>query len=125
MEIQETIPGATRMTAREIELMKVKDRLRFELRAGFRIEMVLLFRTDHIDHFVERANMAYDVGLLQGLKTVICYNRARQFILWMSHQSMDINDNCRYCPFLDSVYDVLDSFLFDPTKFHDTEVTTT
>ncbi len=117
MEIQETIPGTTRVNSQMIKAMKVKDRLPLKLRKGFSPEMVLSLSDDDIDIFVRNANNAYDRGLLRGVRTFICYSRARQFILWLSHQSIDTDLECKYCPFLDSVYDVLDSFFQLPKVF--------
>ena len=125
MEVQETIPGATRMNSQSIKVMKVKDRLHPELRRAFIPEMVHSLSDSSTNHFINKANDAYDRGILEGLKTFICYSRARQFLLWMSHQSIDINNDCKYCPFLDSIYGLLDEFLYLPKLLENTEVTTT
>ncbi|KKN26909.1 hypothetical protein LCGC14_0869810 [marine sediment metagenome] len=117
MEVQETIQGTTRMNSQMIKAMKVKDRLHLEIRKAFIPEMVLSLSDDAIYPFVQRANMAYDRGLLEGLRIFICYNRARQFLLWLIHQSLHMDTECKYCPFLDSIYDVLDSFFQVPQSF--------
>ncbi len=117
MEIQETIPGTTRMNAQMIKAMKVKDRLHREIREAFIPAMVRSLSDDDINTFVRRANMAYDIGMLAGLRVFICLNRARQLLLWLSHQSLHMDTECKYCPFLDSVYNVLDSFFQLPKVF--------
>ncbi len=125
MEVQETIQGTTRMTSLTGKSAIVKERLHSQIRRAFIPEMVLSLTDDGIDLFVKRVNMAYDHGMLEGLKTFICYGRARQFILWMSHQSLHIGPECKYCPFLDSIYDVLDSFFQLPNIFGHKVVKTT
>ncbi len=117
MEVQETISGTTRMNPDDHDILYHSAKLHPRLQPFFKPEMIRIFDSYQREFFVSRANKAYEFGMSKGMKTLICERRAIEFLLWSSHQGIDINPKCKYCPFLDSIYGVLDSFFHLPQTF--------
>ncbi len=125
MEVQETIPGTTRIGSDTAAYEAVKKALHPEIREGFRSEMVRNMDSEDRDVFVQKANNAYDHGFVESKRGLMCSGKAVIFLLWFVHQSLDIDPDCGYCKFLDGIYEHLDTFFSYPHQLHGREVTTT
>ncbi len=110
MEVQETIPGTTRMNPDDHDILYHSAKLRPQLQPFFKAEMMRSLNNGRRALFVTKANFAFDNGMSEGMRRLICGVRAKQFLLWLTHQGIDTNIGCGYCVFLDEIYDALDKF---------------
>jgi len=107
------------------DILWYESKLHDDLQPAFRSEMLRNLDEEDRARFVIKANLTHKLGLSKGLGISICNYRALQFLLWLTHQSLDVDLECGYCKFLDGVYDILDSFFSYPHKLHGKEVKTT
>ena len=125
MEIQETIQGTTRMNPDDHDLLYHSSKLHPQLQPFFKAEMIRSLNNAHRAYFVTRANLAFDDGMSEGMRRLICGVRAKQFLLWLTRQSLHMDVDCGYCVFLDEIYDALDKFLSVPLSLKTCVVKTT
>ena len=114
MEIQETIPGAIRITPEYLAIEVLRTKLPLLLRGVFKHEMVANLSEEERTLFLEEVEIAYNKGFVGGLREFICAKKAREFLLWLAHQSIDCIPDCGYCVYLDAIYNSLQEFFNVP-----------